>query len=137
MSVPRPALRTPPGPRSLPAGGALPAGAGDQRPWPAPPASRANRRPHRLRGQQGGRGQDESVMMTRRAWSFGDDRQVSATAMITTRAVPALLPAHHRRVARTHLTPKDFADPLGCAVGRAQAVCIVLDEVTRRRLEKT
>src|SRR5512140_1257884 len=113
MSVPRPALRTPPGPRSLPAGGALPAGAGDQRPWPAPPASRANRRPHRLRGQQGGRGQDESVMMTRRAWSFGDDRQVSATAMITTRAVPALLPAHHRRVARTHLTPKDFADPLG------------------------
>jgi len=25
----------------------------------------------------------------------------------------------------------------GCAVGRAQAVCIVLDEVTRRRLEKT
>ena len=51
-------------------------------------------------------------MMTRRAWSFGDDRQVSATAMITTRAVPALLPAHHRRVARTHATPKDFADPL-------------------------
>ena len=31
-------------------------------------------------------------MMTRRAWSLGDDRQVSATAMITTRAVPALLP---------------------------------------------
>jgi hypothetical protein len=51
-------------------------------------------------------------MMTTRAWSFGDDRQVSATAMITTRAVPALLPAHHRRVARTHLTPKDFAEPL-------------------------
>ena len=41
-----------------------------------------------------------------------DDRQVSATAMITTRAVPALLPAHHRRVAQTHVTPKDFADPL-------------------------
>jgi very-short-patch-repair endonuclease len=51
-------------------------------------------------------------MMTRRAWSFRDDRQVSATAMITTRAVPALLPAHHRRVARTHITLKDFADPL-------------------------
>jgi RimJ/RimL family protein N-acetyltransferase len=32
--------------------------------------------------------------------------------MITTRAVPALLPAHHRRVARTHATLKDFADPL-------------------------
>jgi hypothetical protein len=51
-------------------------------------------------------------MMTRRTWSFGVDRQVSATAMITTRAVPTLSPAHHRRVARTHLTQKDFADPL-------------------------
>ena len=51
-------------------------------------------------------------MMTRRAWSFGDDRQASATAMITTRAMHALLPVHHRRVARTHVTLKDFADPL-------------------------
>jgi hypothetical protein len=32
--------------------------------------------------------------------------------MITTRAVPALLPAHHRRVARPHISLKDFADPL-------------------------
>lgn len=55
-------------------------------------------------------------MMTRRAWSFGDDRQVSATAMITTRAMPALLPVHHRRVARTHVTLKDFADPLHSVV---------------------
>lgn len=35
------------------------------------------------------------------------------TAMITTRALPALLPAHHRRVARPHISLKDFADPLG------------------------
>ena len=32
--------------------------------------------------------------------------------MITTRAVPALLPAHHRRVARPRITLKDFTDPL-------------------------
>ena len=34
--------------------------------------------------------------------------------MITTRPVPALLPAHHRRVARLRITLKDFADPLAC-----------------------
>ena len=34
--------------------------------------------------------------------------------MITTRAVPALLPAHHRRVATAPVsTRQDFADPLG------------------------
>ena len=39
-------------------------------------------------------------MMTRRAWSLGDDRQVSATAMITIRAVPAVpLGAGHRNLA--------------------------------------
>ncbi len=33
--------------------------------------------------------------------------------MITTRAVPALLPAHHRRVATSPVsTRNDFADPL-------------------------
>jgi hypothetical protein len=33
--------------------------------------------------------------------------------MITSRAVPALLPAHHRRVAiSTAITKNDFADPL-------------------------
>jgi hypothetical protein len=31
--------------------------------------------------------------------------------MITTRAVPALLPAHHRRVARTDLTRKTLPTP--------------------------
>jgi hypothetical protein len=31
--------------------------------------------------------------------------------MITTRAVPALLPAHHRRVARNHLTRKTLPTP--------------------------
>ena len=53
-------------------------------------------------------------MMTRRAWSFGDDRQVSATAMITTRTVPALLPAHRRRVTRTH--PEGLCRPPGTAM---------------------
>jgi hypothetical protein len=34
--------------------------------------------------------------------------------MITTRAVPALLPAHHRRVATAPVSTRyDFADPLG------------------------
>jgi hypothetical protein len=51
-------------------------------------------------------------MMTRRASPSWGDRQVSPTPMITIRTVPALLPAHHRRVARTHVTLKDFADPL-------------------------
>jgi hypothetical protein len=50
-------------------------------------------------------------MMTTRAWSFGDDRQVSATAMITTRAVPALLPAHHRRVAELTSPRKTLPSP--------------------------
>jgi hypothetical protein len=55
--------------------------------------------------------------------------------MITARAVPVLLPAHHRRVARLPVTIRnDFADPLppdwpakhvrarvsGCPVRRAQ-----------------
>ena len=71
-------------------------------------------------------------MMTRRAWSFGDDRQVSATAMITTRAVPALLPAHHRRVARTHLTPKDFADPLGGALLTHLSVHESVDDLCKK-----
>ena len=32
--------------------------------------------------------------------------------MITTRAMPALLPAHHRRVASRTTIKNDFADPL-------------------------
>jgi hypothetical protein len=32
--------------------------------------------------------------------------------MITTRAVPALLPAHHQRVAPETTIKNDFADPL-------------------------
>ena len=32
--------------------------------------------------------------------------------MITTRAMPALLPAHHRRVASAAAIKNDFADPL-------------------------
>ena len=32
--------------------------------------------------------------------------------MITTRAMPALLPAHHRRVASQTTVKNDFADPL-------------------------
>jgi hypothetical protein len=34
------------------------------------------------------------------------------TAMITTRAMPALLPAHHQRVASETTIKNDFADPL-------------------------
>jgi hypothetical protein len=34
--------------------------------------------------------------------------------MITTKAMPALLPAHHRRVAEATIK-NDFADPLGLA----------------------
>jgi hypothetical protein len=33
--------------------------------------------------------------------------------MITTRAMPALLPAHHQRVASETTIKNDFADPLG------------------------
>ena len=56
-------------------------------------------------------------MMTKRAWSFGDDRQVSATAMITTRAVPALLP-HITGVSPGPTSPlNDFADPLNGPAG--------------------
>ena len=38
-------------------------------------------------------------MMAARAWPLGSDLAGVRTAMITPRAVPALLPAHHRRVA--------------------------------------
>jgi hypothetical protein len=37
------------------------------------------------------------------------------TAMITPRAVPVLLPAHHRRVASYQAITNDFADPLHSA----------------------
>ncbi len=43
--------------------------------------------------------------------------------MITTRAVSALLPAHYRRVARTRLTIKDFADPLVRVPGEGDTPC--------------
>jgi hypothetical protein len=42
-------------------------------------------------------------------------RQVSATAMINARAVPAL-PAHHRRIVSPVSPFKDFADPLAAGV---------------------
>jgi adenine deaminase len=35
--------------------------------------------------------------------------------MITTRAVPAL-PAHHRHVAQSNVTPQDFADALAATL---------------------
>jgi len=38
-------------------------------------------------------------------------RQISAIAMITARAVPAL-PAHHRHATQSSVTLQDFADPL-------------------------
>jgi hypothetical protein len=49
--------------------------------------------------------------MAARAWSLGSDQAGVVTAMTATRAVPALIPAHHRRVARPHHR-KNFADPL-------------------------
>jgi hypothetical protein len=47
-------------------------------------------------------------MMTRRAWLLADDLAGVGTAMITTRAVPAL-PAHHRRAARASGTLQTLA----------------------------
>jgi hypothetical protein len=38
-------------------------------------------------------------MMAARAWPPGSDLAGVRTAMLTPRAVPALLPVHHRRVA--------------------------------------
>jgi transposase len=51
--------------------------------------------------------------MAARAWSLCGDLAGVRTAMITSRAVPALIPAHHWRVA-THPPSRsnDFADPL-------------------------
>jgi hypothetical protein len=37
--------------------------------------------------------------------------------MITTRAMPALLPAHHRRVASQTTVKNDFAEALGSPLG--------------------
>jgi hypothetical protein len=43
--------------------------------------------------------------------------------MITTRAVPAPLPAHNRRVATSPSVMKDFADPLPGGVARLTLGC--------------
>src|ERR1039458_1485927 len=99
MTAPRPRPRTTPGPRSLPAGGAHPGDAADQPPWPAPLVTRAVLRWHWRPAEPGGREQGQSVMMAARAWPLGSDLAGVRTAMITPRAVPALLPDHHRRVA--------------------------------------
>ena len=56
-------------------------------------------------------------MMTQRAWPLGRDLAGAGTAMITTRAVPALLPHHHRHVARP--TPSEMTLPTPCIRGRA------------------
>ena len=56
------------------------------------------------------------VLALPKPWPLGSDR----AGVGPTRAVPALLPAHHRRVARLPLTTRnDFADPLETAVARA------------------
>ena len=73
--------------------------AADRPPQPAPPATPAGHPQHLPRGRPGGRWQDRSVMMTGRAWSLCGDLAGVGTAMITTRTVPAPLPAHNRRVA--------------------------------------
>jgi hypothetical protein len=51
-------------------------------------------------------------------------RSFVRTAMITTRAVPALLSAHHRRVAISPvIAQSDFADPLGLGGLRSASGC--------------
>jgi hypothetical protein len=54
-------------------------------------------------------------MMTGGHGFLADDPAGVGTAMITTRAVPAL-PAHHRHVAQSDVTPQDFADALSAGV---------------------
>jgi hypothetical protein len=44
--------------------------------------------------------------MATRAWPLGSDLAGVRTAMITPRAVPAPLPAHHRRVATNQAITK-------------------------------
>src|ERR1039457_5771897 len=100
MTAPRPRPRTTPGPRCLPAGGARPGDAADQPRWPAPLVHRAVLRWRRRPAEPGGREQGQSVMMAARAWPLGSDLAGVRTAMITPRAVPAHIPAHHPRVAR-------------------------------------
>jgi hypothetical protein len=60
-------------------------------------------------------------MMVARAWSPGSDMAGVGTAMITSRAVPALLPVHHRRVATSPAITKRLCRPPGapdaCRVG--------------------
>jgi len=51
-------------------------------------------------------------MMTGRAWSFGDDRQVSATAMITAKGRARTLTCLSPACRPNSPHPKDFADPL-------------------------
>ena len=52
-------------------------------------------------------------MMTTREWLLADDPAGVGTAMITIRGRAPALPAHHRHFARSSVTSKDFADPLG------------------------
>ena len=53
-------------------------------------------------------------MMAQRAWPLGSDLAGVGTAMITTRAVPALLPANIGMSQIGQIaTGQDFADPLG------------------------
>src|SRR5450755_2788240 len=111
MTAPRPRPRTTPGPRSLPAGGAHPADAADQPPGPAPPVTLAVLRWRRRPAEPGGREQGQSVMMAARAWPLGNDLAGVRTAMITPTAMPALLPAHHRRVASYQAITKRLCRP--------------------------
>ena len=77
------------------------------------PASTASRpggpRRHLRRGQRDGRSQGQSAMMTGRAWSPGSDLAGVGTAMITQRAMPALLSVHHRHA--TRVTPRTLPTP--------------------------
>jgi hypothetical protein len=53
-------------------------------------------------------------MMAQRAWPLGSDLAGVGTVMITTRTVPAPLPAHIGMSQISQIaTGQDFADPLG------------------------
>ena len=87
--------------------------AADQPPWPAPPAIQAGLRRHRARRRPNWPMAGHSVMTTGAAWSLWGDPAGVRNAMITTRAVPALLPGPHRPVAQLPVTiTNDFAGPL-------------------------
>src|SRR5580704_11504923 len=94
MTGRRPAPRTAPGSRSLPAGDAPRAVPAGQGPRPAPPASARALNPGPAWRSATGQWQGRSGLMAQRAWLLRGDLAGAGTAMITAGAVPAQLPAY-------------------------------------------